>query len=130
MKIDLPGWNTSRVEESAKGFLAHATYGPEPKCCQHCGAGLYRHGTRTQEIKDVPRGSKRVTIRLNRNRYRCATCGKTVLQPLPDVDQRAQMTQRLRRWIEEQSAGSTNVAIAEMAGVNEKTVRNLVAASA
>lgn len=129
--LNLPDWNIEHVEDSARDYRVHATYGPEPGQCIHCGKGqlfagkLYRHGTREQLLMDLPAHGKRVGILLTRNRYRCQDCGKTFLQPLPDVDERSQMTRRLVRHIEEQSIRKTFTAVADEVGVDEKTVRNL-----
>lgn len=129
--LNLPDWNIEHVEDSARDYRIHATYGPEPGSCIHCGRGtlfagkLYRHGTREQLLMDLPAHGKRVGILLIRNRYRCQDCGKTFLQPLPDVDDRSQMTRRLVRYIEEQSVRKVFTAVADEVGVDEKTVRNL-----
>lgn len=129
--MNLLNWNIEHVEDSARDYRVHATYGPEPSACIHCGKGqlfagnLYRHGTREQLLMDLPAHGKRVGILLTRARYRCQDCGKTFLQPLPDVDERSQMTRRLIRHIEEQSVRKTFTAVADEVGVDEKTVRNL-----
>lgn len=129
--LNLPDWNISKVETSARDYRVHATYTPEPERCIHCGHGdlfaekLYRHGTRDQLLMDLPSHGKRVGILLTRNRYRCQDCGKTFLQPLPDVDERSQMTRRLVHFIEEQAVRKTFTAVADEVGVDEKTVRNL-----
>jgi transposase len=129
--LNLPDWNVERVDDSARDYRVHATYSPEPKACPYCGRGLlfggslYRHGTREQLLMDLPSHGKRVGILLTRRRYRCRDCEKTFLQPLPDVDERSQMTRRLVRYIEEQSVRKTFTAVADEVGVSEKTVRNL-----
>jgi transposase len=129
--LNLPHWNIELVKISARDYRVHAAYGPEPSSCIHCGKGtlfagkLYRHGTREQLLMDLPAHGKRVGILLTRNRYRCQDCGKTFLQPLPDVDERSQMTRRLVRHIEEHSVRKTFTAVADAVGVDEKTVRNL-----
>lgn len=129
--LNLPDWNVTEVEDSARDYRVHAIYGPEPSSCIHCGKGtlfagkLYKHGTREQLLMDLPTHGKRVGILLTRSRYRCQDCGKTFLQPLPDVDERGQMTKRLVAYIEEQSVIKTFTTVADEVGVNEKTVRNL-----
>ncbi len=125
--LNLPDWNVERVEDSARDYRVHATYTPEPGHCHACGlfARLYHHGTREQLLMDLPSHGKRVGILLTRKRYRCQDCQKTFLQPLPDVDERSQMTRRLVRYVEEQSVRKTFTAVADEVGVSEKTVRNL-----
>lgn len=50
--LNLPDWNIEHVETSARDYRVHATYGPEPSACIHCGKGqlfagkIYKHGTR------------------------------------------------------------------------------------
>lgn len=123
--LNLPDWNIEHVEDSARDYRVHATYGPEPSSCIHCAGKLYRHGTRERLLMDLPSHGKRVGILLTQNRYRCQDCGKTSLQPLPDVDERSQMTRRLVRYIEELRKTFTATVVADDVGVDEKTVRNL-----
>lgn len=126
--INLPGWEVEAVKEDTASYHIHAKYTPEPHGCPHCKGlfdKLYRHGTRPQELADLPAHGKRVVIRLTRTRFRCQTCGKTFLQPLPDVDDGRQMTRRLMRWVGEQSIRRTFVSVADEVGVDEKTVRHL-----
>lgn len=129
--LNLPDWKIAEVETSDRDYRVHATYLPEPSACIHCGKGtlfagkLYRHGTRQQLLMDLPAHGKRVGILLTRSRYRCQDCGKTFLQPLPDVDDRGQLTKRLVAYIEEQSVIRTFTNVADEVGVNEKTVRNI-----
>ena len=113
--LNLPDWQVEQVEDSARDYRVHATYIPEPGHCPTCGlfARLYHHGTREQLLMDLPAHGKRVGILLTRRRYRCQACEKTFLQPLPDVDERSQMTRRLVRYIEEQSVRKTFTAVAD-----------------
>lgn len=125
--LNLPGWTVVRVHESPNDYRVDATYDGQPTHCPHCGlfGKLYRHGTRTQLLMDLPSHGRRVGIDLTRGRYRCQDCGKTFLQPLPDVDERSQMTRRLAEYIRDQSLVKTFVAVADSVGVTEGTVRNV-----
>lgn len=130
--LNLPDYDISRVEQSARDYRAHATYKPEPDRCIHCGKGvlfggkLYRHGSREQLLMDLPAHGKRVGVLLTRNRYRCQDCGKTFLQPIPDADERSQMTRRLAAAIRRAAAGGfTFASIADAVGVSERAVRLL-----
>ena len=129
--LNLSDWSVDHVEESPRDYRVHATYTPQPDGCIHCGKGmlfkgrLHKHGSREQLLMDLPSHGKRVGILLARARYRCQDCGKTFLQPLPDVDERSQMTRRLVRYVGEQGVLKTFVSVADEVGVDEKTVRNL-----
>ena len=99
--LNLPGWEVTGHTRTKTDYRIEAVYTPEPTACPECSTlfdRLYRHGKREQEIRDLPAHGKRVVIALTRKRYRCQGCGRTFLQPLPDVDDRAQMTRRLAEW--------------------------------
>lgn len=126
--LHLAGWDVQVVDEEPGEYRVKATFARQPAGCPYCNTlfdQLYKHGTRPQVIADLPSHGRRVSIHLTRNRYRCRSCLKTFLQPLPDVDERSQMTRRLADWIGEQSIRRTFTSVAEEVGVDEKTVRNL-----
>ena len=128
MNLNLPNWvPISSAETVAGEYRVRAVYTETPGCCIHClSPRLYRHGARRQVLKDVPQNGRRVSIVLYRARYRCRACGRTFLQPLgDDVPRGRQMTHRLVRYIAEQSAHRTYVAVADECGVSEKTVRTI-----
>jgi len=58
-------------------------------------------------------------------RWRCQACGKTFMEPLPAVNAKREMTDRLVTWIGQQSLRRTFTSIAEDIGLDEKTVRNI-----
>lgn len=99
------------------------------------------NGTNPQLIIDVPRGFRRVYIKLRRQRYQCKTCGMTVLQPLecvvetrcltkPDRQtpkgrktKRLLITQRLLEYIQIESLLRPDLAVANATGVSARIVR-------
>jgi transposase len=125
--LNLPFWNVTTVKEHPGQYEVEATYGVPPVACIHCGSvtGIGKHGTRPQEIVDVPSHGNRVRIQLVRTRHMCKDCGKTFLQPLPDVADSGSMTNRCVAYIERQSLKYTFAHVAGEVGVDEKTVRNI-----
>lgn len=126
--LNLPGWEVTGHTQTKTDYRIEAVYTPEPTACPECSTlfdRLYRHGKREQEIRDLPAHGKRVVIVLTRKRYRCQGCGRTFLQPLPDVDDRAQMTRRLAEWVGEQSIVRTFTDVANEVGLTNVTVRNV-----
>lgn len=125
--LHLSGWNVSNVAEANEQYTVEASYDVPPAGCVHCGSvsNVHKHGTRKQEIVDVPSHGNRVRIALTRTRHWCKDCGKTFLQPLPDVAESGSMTRRCAEYIERQSLRFTFAHVAEEVGVDEKTVRNL-----
>jgi len=49
---------------------------------------------------DTPVHGRRTGIMLNRRRYRCRSCRKAFLEPVPHKDEKRQMTNRLIQYIE------------------------------
>ena len=78
-----------------------------PTAWPNCKSGLFRHGNQMQRFMDTPMHGKRALVEIERQRYRCRACGKTVFEPLPDMDDKRQMTSRLLAYIEKNSLRKT-----------------------
>lgn len=129
--LNLPGWEVTGHTRTPTECRIEATYTRVPTACPACRSlfdRLHRHGKRVQEVRDRPVDGRPVVVVLTRNRYRCRGCGRTVLPPLPDVDERSQMTRRLAEWVGEQSVARTFTAVAAETGLTNVTVRNAFAA--
>lgn len=130
--IGLPHWEVASVKETAHDFAVEATFSVVPERCPNCpvdlvSGKLYRHGTTTQEVMDMPTRGKRVRINLKRVRLRCQDCKKTFVQDIPDLNDAGTMMRRLAEWIERRSLTHTFSSVAEEVGVAEGTVRNVFA---
>lgn len=68
---------------------------------------------------------KRVLIEIDRRRFRCKFCGKTMFEPLPDVDKKRLATSRLIEYIERRCLGETFIALSRETGLDNKTIRNI-----
>ena len=125
--LHLADWNVLNVKEANHEYAVEATYTVPPEACVHCGAvgNVHKHGTRRQEAVDVPSHGNRVRITVVRTRHWCKDCGKTFLQPLPDLADSGSMTRRCVSFIERQSLKHTFAHVADEVGVDEKTVRNI-----
>ena len=64
---------------------------------------------------------------LSKQRYRCRSCGKTFCDPLPNVDDRHNMTRRLVEHIASEALSRPFTSVAADLGLDEKTVRNVFA---
>ena len=96
-----------------------------PTACPVCHSALYRHGSQPQTYMDTPIHGKRVLLLIDRKRYRCKLCGKTLFEPLPDMDDKRQATSRLIAHIERYCAKKTFVDLSREVGVDEKTIRHI-----
>jgi len=76
-------------------------------------------------IRDMPIHAKRVAVYVDTRRWRCADCGKTFMEALPAINAKPEMTERLCRWIGQQSLKRAFASIADDTGLDEKTIRNI-----
>lgn len=114
------------VEQHATHCVVSAVGGVEPTACPHCGSeALHRHGTKLQSFMDTPMRGKRVELSLERKRFRCTACGKTLLDSLPSMDSKRQMTSRLVSYIEQRCIQSTFAEVSREVGVDDKTIRHV-----
>lgn len=124
----LKGWKVleePKIKDGSRIFPAE--FDGVPESCPECGTigRLYRHGVKTVGYKDIPAFGMRSVIEARVSRFKCRDCGKTSMQPLPDIDTRRRMTKRLIEYIAEQGVRKTFSAVARDIGVDEKTVRNI-----
>lgn len=124
--LNLPDFKVRRVEEGDHDYLVYTEVSNPPGVCSACGSDrLIGHGHNEQLIRDLPAHGKRLAIRVDTRRWRCPLCGKTVMEALPAVNAKRDMTDRLVRWIGRQSLKRTFASIADDTGLDEKTVRNI-----
>lgn len=126
--LNLAGWRVLSCEEREDQYGLAALPCSSLKICPHCGGqALLKHGTDHQEIRDLPCHGKWVTITVEHQRFRCKICRKTCYQPLPGMDTKRFMTQRLVTYIEHKaiSTNRTFASIAEEIGVTPRTIRNV-----
>lgn len=120
--------NVLRLQEDEQDYHFHVD-APEPTACESCGTigELVRFGKKDQGYRDLPIHGKRVTIWLQRRRYRCNACMGTFRPAIEDMDDRRMMTRRLVAYIETAVLTRSNSDIGRECGVDEKTVRQIFA---
>ncbi len=124
--LNLPDYKVVRVEETDHDYHITAEVSNPPSVCPSCRSDSLRgHGRNEQLIRDIPTHGKRVGIYVDTRRWRCLSCGKTFMESLPAVNAKREMTDRLTKWIGQQSLKRTFASIAEEVGIDEKTVRNI-----
>src|SRR5258707_10110749 len=121
----LPGWEVLRIEEGEYVYRVMMHLSSPLPFCPSCGEPSYRHGSRIQAYTDRPMHGKRVSLLVDRQRYRCTGCGKTFVETLPEIDPVRLMTQRLRAYVEQESLKRSFLSIADDVGIHEKTVRRI-----
>jgi transposase len=124
--LNLPAYKVLRVEETEHDYRIRAEVAQRPSHCTNCGSDrLLRYGRNEQLVRDLSIHGKRVGIYVDTQRWRCQACGKTFMEPLPAINTKREMTDRLVVWIGQQSLRRTFASIAEDIGLDEKTVRNI-----
>lgn len=124
--LNLPAYKVLRIEETDHDYHVTAEVSNPPKACPACHSESLRgHGRNEQAIRDMPTHGKRVAIYVDTRRWRCQACGKTFMETLPAVNAKREMTDRLCRWIGQQSLKRTFASIADDTGLDEKTIRNI-----
>ena len=121
----LPGWEVLRIEEGEYVYRVMMQLSSPLPFCPSCGEPSYRHGSRIQAYTDRPMHGKRVSLLIDRQRYRCTGCGKTFVETLPEIDPVRLITQRLRAYVEQESLKRSFVSVADDVGIHEKTVRRI-----
>ena len=93
--------------------------------CPECAKPLYRHGRRASIFADTPMQMQPVRLEINRPRYRCDSCGKTITPELAFLDEKRRATKRLVDAIRQRCLGMTFHALAEQTGLAVNTIKNI-----
>ena len=93
--------------------------------CPECDKPLYRHGHRRIECADTPQQIQPVRLAIDRPRYRCDVCRKTLTLELPFLDEKRRATRRLVDAIRERCLGMTFSELAKQTGLAVNTVKNI-----
>lgn len=124
--LDLGNLRQLAVQESEHDYHIEASTNRTGYRCSYCGcADAVGFGRKRQLFMDAPVRGKRVGIWVDLRRLRCKQCGKTFMEPLPEIDDRRQATRRLVQYIERESLRRTFASIAEDVGFDEKSIRNI-----
>lgn len=124
--LNLTNLKTVSYLDNGDHYRVTAAGSVDPAVCLSCGCqSFYGHGSQRQAYMDTPMHGKRVLIEIDRRRFRCKSCGKTVFEPLPDMDGKRQATSRLIQYIEKRCTTETFSALAREIGIDDKTVRHI-----
>lgn len=124
--LNLSSWVILGNTETEDDYQITARPALTLTACPYCeSTSILKHGTDAQVIRDVPSHGKRVAIHVDRQRFRCTSCGKTSFEPLPDVDENRFMTKRLIPYLQRRSMNQTFLSLAEEVGIHERTVRRI-----
>lgn len=124
--LNLPHLRVKSVTDNGNHYVIEAEGGVVPTACPECHhVGLHRFGTLRQGYMDAPIHGKRVKIEIERQRYRCKACRKTLLERMPHMDGKRLATERLIQYVEERCLKETFAALAREVGLDDKTIRHI-----
>lgn len=123
--LHLPSLRTLTALDLGDHYQVEAEGGVAPTACPTCRSPLYRHGSQRQTYLDTPMHGKRVVIEIDRKRYRCKICGKTLFEPLPAMDSKRLATTRMVQHIERHCLRKTFAELSREVGVDDKTIRHI-----
>lgn len=93
-----------------------------------CGCAtpnLRKNGRRKSMFFDTPMHGKKVGIWVQRQRYQCTGCNRTIYETIPHMSREHDMTERLVDYIKTNGTERTFTAIAGEIGVDVQTVRGI-----
>ena len=122
--LNLPGLSIEQTAETATqyDFTVKVISSPPPCCLD----GVVLNGTKQTMFRDLPIHGRHVGIWVNRQRYKCRGCGKTLYQSVPHMHRKHEMTLRLVDYIERNSMDRTFSALAGELGLSEFTIRSII----
>lgn len=124
--LDLDGWETRHVDPRTRAYRIQASPIAHRETCPFCkGTHLYYFGSRQRLCRDLPRGTRTVTIEAQLQRYRCRECRRTFLQETPGVLPGRKVTERLAAHIQELASRLTFAEVSKQIRLDAKTVRTI-----
>ncbi|MBS0211776.1 MAG: ISL3 family transposase [Proteobacteria bacterium] len=124
--LQLRGLKPISVKVEDDIYVVEAAGGWVPTACPECKVGrLYGHGTQLQTFRDTPSHGKTVRINVQRRRYQCQACRKTLFDPIPDLDSKRLATRRLIQHIRKYCLRETFASVARQVDMDEKTIRHV-----
>jgi transposase len=124
--LNLPSYHVIDVKEEPHDYHVKAEPATPPTSCSSCSStNLVGGGRQETLIRDHSVHGKRVSIYVQARRLKCRDCGKTFTEPLPDVADGRRMTNRLYKWVCEQSLQRTFASLAEDVGCTEGSIRTI-----
>lgn len=126
--MNLPDYTVLAVEEDHEQYRVTVQVARSHAACPSCQAGeiaVERWSRSTQAYRDLPISGKRVTILVERQRFRCRRCERTWMEPLPGMARRHRLTERLASHAAHQGRIRPATTVAAELGLHEQTVRKL-----
>lgn len=121
------GWVVHGRRADKKTIEIDAEFTALPESCPKCGVvgRLYGHGPKTVFYRDAPAFGKQIKLKVAVKRFKCRECGKTFMQPLPDMHPNRQLTMRCVEHLREQCVTRSYAEMSRETGVDESVIRSV-----
>ena len=98
----------------------------KPFVCPQCkSADFNKHGVTNREARDLNVHGYYVGLIISGHRYKCKNCGNTWSDKYSSIDERAKMTNRMRKYICEKALKKTFSDISEELSISVPTVKQI-----
>lgn len=112
------------VETDGQYEIEVTVTGDAPKCgCLL--PNVRKNGRKKSMFNDTPIHGKRVGIWVQRQRYQCTNCHRTLYETVPHMSDNHDMTERLVKYIQKNGTERTFTALAGEIGLDVQTVRRI-----
>ncbi len=119
-----PGYRLEDAAWQGDGVMARVVVDSDVHHCLTCGrADIRRYGRSDIAIRDAPAGGVQARLVVARQRLECKTCDRLSRQKLPGVSEGHRYTDRCAQWMSSQFQFRSNLAVASVIGLDEKSVR-------
>lgn len=94
--------------------------------CANCkSSNIRKFGSLTVRFADIPFKQQPSNLEIERQRYQCKICRKTFFEALPEFDEKRRCTNRLKKWLIQESFKQSFFDLAKQTGLNESTIRRI-----
>ncbi|MEO9132008.1 MAG: transposase family protein [Sphingomonas sp.] len=119
-----PGYRLEDALWQDDSVVARVTVEVDVHHCPTCGrSDVRRYGRGDVGIRDAPCGGVQARLLVARQRIECMSCNRLARELLPGVSEGHRYTDRCATWMASQFPFCSNVAIASVIGLDEKSVR-------
>jgi len=123
--LNLPQLKQIKLVEEPGQYQVHVTVDCEVPACGCLLPKIVKNGTKQVMFFDTPMHGRKVGIWVQRQRYLCQTCHRTLAPQVPHMHHKHDMTERLVDYIQQHGTARTFSALASEIGIDPQTVSDI-----
>lgn len=106
-------------------IIANADVAVPDRCPACNNPQVYKHGKRLYQYADTPMHGKPVIVEIERQRYRCKSCGSVITPTIPSLDDKRIATRRLVEYVQGNCFNNTFTHLAKETGLVVNTIKGI-----